>query len=93
QVHHTPTAGRLKAVEACEPRDVYWNNTYVTKRTRLLRRLFVDAFLALLYVFYIVPVTLIYLRFRSIKRAVMLPPCLCRKRLQRPHCRCWTMKA
>ncbi|CAM9573048.1 unnamed protein product, partial [Phaeothamnion confervicola] len=63
QVFHASMPGRLKAVEAPEPRDVYWGNTYVTKRARMARRIFVETFLAALYIFWVVPVTLFYLLF------------------------------
>ena len=51
----------MAAQESPEPRDIYWFNTRVTQNARKRRRILVESFLALLYVFYVVPVTLLYL--------------------------------
>ena len=51
----------MAAEESPEPRDIYWFNTRVTQTERKKRRILVEAFLFLLYVFYVVPVTLLYL--------------------------------
>lgn len=51
----------MAAEESPEPRDIYWFNTRVTQTQRKRRRVLVEAFLFVLYVFYVVPVTLLYL--------------------------------
>lgn len=51
----------MAAQESPEPRDIYWFNTRVTQVQRNRRRILVESFLGLLYVFYVVPVTLLYL--------------------------------
>ncbi|CAM9535056.1 unnamed protein product [Scytosiphon promiscuus] len=61
QVLHGAAPGRMAAQESPEPRDIYWFNTRVTQVQRKRRRILVEAFLLLLYVFYVVPVTLLYL--------------------------------
>lgn len=61
QVLHGAAPGRMAAEESPEPRDIYWNNTRVTRKERNRRRIFVEGFLLLLYVFYVIPVTLLYL--------------------------------
>lgn len=63
QVHHAAKPELLRAYGAPEPRDVYWFNAYVARSTRRKRRIVVDTFLALLYLFWVVPVTLLYLTF------------------------------
>lgn len=51
----------MAAEESPEPRDIYWFNTRVTQMERKRRRVFVEGFLLVLYVFYVIPVTLLYL--------------------------------
>lgn len=55
----------MAAEESPEPRDIYWFNTRVTQKERKRRRILVESFLFLLYVFYVVPVTLLYLLLSS----------------------------
>ncbi|CAN0286874.1 unnamed protein product, partial [Ectocarpus sp. 8 AP-2014] len=61
QVLHGAAPGRMAAEESPEARDIYWFNTRVTQNQRNRRRVLVEVFLGLLYVFYVVPVTLLYL--------------------------------
>lgn len=61
QVLHGAAPGRMAAEESPEPRDIYWFNTRVTQMERKRRRIVVEAFLLVLYVFYVIPVTLLYL--------------------------------
>ncbi|CAM9575546.1 unnamed protein product [Pylaiella littoralis] len=61
QVLHGAAPGRMAAEESPEPRDIYWFNTRVTHNERKRRRILVEGFLCILYVFYVVPVTLLYL--------------------------------
>ncbi|CAM9678070.1 unnamed protein product [Ectocarpus sp. 4 AP-2014] len=61
QVLHGAAPGRMAAEESPEARDIYWFNTRVTQNQRNRRRILVEVFLGLLYVFYVVPVTLLYL--------------------------------
>eukprot|EP00752_Nemacystus_decipiens_P015850 g14160.t1 len=61
QVLHGAAPGRMAAEESPEPRDIYWFNTRVTQMERKRRRIFVEGFLLVLYVFYVIPVTLLYL--------------------------------
>ncbi|CAM9788024.1 unnamed protein product [Chrysoparadoxa australica] len=63
QVHHSSHPGQLVSKEAPEPRDIYWHNAYVSPVVRARRRIFVDGFLSVLYVFWVIPVTLLYLTF------------------------------
>lgn len=58
---HGAAPGRMAAEESPESRDIYWFNTRVTHNERKRRRILVEAFLCILYVFYVVPVTLLYL--------------------------------
>lgn len=58
---HGAAPGRMAAEESPEPRDIYWFNTGISKKSRNRRRYLVEAFLLLLYVFYVIPVTLLYL--------------------------------
>ncbi len=58
---HGAAPGRMAAEESPEPRDIYWFNTRVTQKERNRRRIFVEGFLLILYVFYVIPVTLLYL--------------------------------
>lgn len=51
----------MAAEESPEPRDIYWFNTRVTQIERKRRRILVEGFLLVLYVFYVIPVTLLYL--------------------------------
>lgn len=50
----------MAAEESPEPRDIYWFNTGITQKARRRRRNLVVTFLFLLYVFYVVPVALLY---------------------------------
>lgn len=61
QVLHGAAPGRMAAEESPEPRDIYWFNTRVTQAERKRRHIIVEIFLFLLYGFYVVPVTLLYL--------------------------------
>ncbi|CAN0552052.1 unnamed protein product, partial [Ectocarpus sp. 8 AP-2014] len=61
KVLHGAAPGRMAAEESPEARDIYWFNTRVTQNQRNWRRVLVEVFLGLLYVFYVVPVTLLYL--------------------------------
>ena len=61
QVLHGAAPGRMAAEESPEPRDIYWFNTRVTQMERKRRRVLVEGFLLVLYVFYVIPVTLLYL--------------------------------
>lgn len=51
----------MAAEESPEPRDIYWFNTGITRKERGRRRILVEAFLFLLYISYVIPVTLLYL--------------------------------
>lgn len=50
----------MAAEESPEARDIYWFNTGITQKERRRRRYVVESFLLLLYVFYVVPVALLY---------------------------------
>jgi calcium permeable stress-gated cation channel len=62
-VHHGSKPGQLQSREAPEPRDLYWFNVHISRQTRAKRRVIVDAFLCLLYVFWVIPVTALFLVF------------------------------
>lgn len=59
QVIHMQLAGRLAMSEAPEPSDIAWINMYTTRRETSVRRYFVDAFIILLIVVWVAPVTLL----------------------------------
>lgn len=59
QVFHA--AGGMRAQMAPEPRDIIWSNVHVSSKQRRVRKVIADAIVALLLIFYIVPVTLISL--------------------------------
>ncbi|CAM9401811.1 unnamed protein product, partial [Choristocarpus tenellus] len=61
QVLHGAGPGRMSGEEAPEARDIYWFNTGISKQARKHYRVAVEAFLLLLYVFWVVPATLLYL--------------------------------
>lgn len=59
QVFHAATPGGMHASMAPEPRDVFWQNVHVSSKQRTTRKVIANAIVALLLIFYIVPVTLI----------------------------------
>lgn len=61
QVFHAATPGGMHAQMAPEPRDIFWPNVHVSSKRRTTRRVIANAIVALLLIFYIVPVTLISL--------------------------------
>ncbi|KAJ8599002.1 hypothetical protein CTAYLR_007663 [Chrysophaeum taylorii] len=61
QVFHAATTGGMYAEMAPEPRDIFWGNIHVTVKQRATRRVIANTLVALLLVFYIVPVTLVSL--------------------------------
>lgn len=61
QVFHAAIPGGMHAQMAPEPRDIFWPNVHVSSKRRTTRRVIANAIVALLLIFYIVPVTLISL--------------------------------
>jgi hypothetical protein len=58
QVIHMQLAGHMAISEAPEPRDVWWPNLYLTRRSKNLRTFLVECFVVALIVFWVVPITL-----------------------------------
>lgn len=59
QVIHMQLAGRLIMTEAPEPTDITWVNMYMTRRATWFRQYLVDAFIILLIIVWVAPVTLL----------------------------------
>lgn len=59
QVIHMQMAGRMAMSEAPEPSDITWVNLYTTRRATLVRRYLAEAFVVLLIVIWVAPVTLL----------------------------------
>jgi len=59
QVIHMQLAGHMAVTEAPEPRDVTWENLYLSRQGAMVRNFFVEAFVLFLIVFWVVPVTLL----------------------------------
>jgi hypothetical protein len=65
QVNHSTGDGRgqLRPFAAPEPRDLCWEHSHISRVERRARRLWADAFLFGLSVFWVIPVTLTYIVF------------------------------
>ncbi len=59
QVIHMQLAGHMAVTEAPEPRDVTWENLYLSRKGAVIRNFFVEFFVVFLIVFWVVPVTLL----------------------------------
>ena len=59
QVIHMQLAGHMAISEAPEPRDVWWENMYLSRSSKTLRTFLVECFVVALIVFWVVPVTLL----------------------------------
>ncbi|PVF96948.1 DUF221-domain-containing protein [Serendipita vermifera] len=72
QVVHAPQEGQTTTVLAPEPRDIVWANMTFSPRNRMVRELFVFAFMVFLFFFWAVPVTTIagFLSYKEIKKTL-----------------------
>lgn len=59
QIIHMQKFGHIAVSEAPEPRDIYWQNLYYTRKGTLFRKFLVESFVATLILFWIVPVTFV----------------------------------
>ena len=61
QSMHSARPGAMQATTAPEPRDILWENIYVSKGARRMRAFIGDTIVMFLIVFYIVPVAIVSL--------------------------------
>jgi hypothetical protein len=59
QVIHMQLAGHMAVSEAPEPRDMFWKNMYLSRRSKMIRTFIVEVFVVFLIVFWVVPVTIL----------------------------------